>query len=220
MKKIAILGASYLQKPLVIKANELGFQTHCFSWDDEYAVCKQVAHFFYPISVLEKELILKKCIEIGIDAILTIATDICVPTICYIGEELNLISNSYESSIKSTNKTNMRKAFLFRKVNSPKFFSISNFNDLLVEDLSFPLIVKPTDRSGSKGVSKVSTLQELEEAIHRALLDSFEKKVVVEEFINGIEVSVETISWQGIHYILAITDKITTNEPFFVELEH
>ena len=50
--------------------------------------------------------------------------------------------------------------------------------------------------------------------------ESIEKKVIIEEFIGGVEVSVETISWKGKHYILSITDKVTTNAPFFVELEH
>ena len=71
MKKLAILGASYLQEPLVLKANQMGLETHCFAWDNEDAVCKEIAHYFYPISVLEKESILNKCIEIGIDGITT-----------------------------------------------------------------------------------------------------------------------------------------------------
>jgi hypothetical protein len=95
MKKLAILGASYLQQPLVEKANAMGIETHCFAWDNELAVCKTIAHFFYPISVLEQEQILKKCQEIGIDGITTIATDICIPTIAYVAEKLNLISNDF-----------------------------------------------------------------------------------------------------------------------------
>jgi len=57
-------------------------------------------------------------------------------------------------------------------------------------------------------------------AIEVAKEASFENKAVIEEFIDGVEVSVESISWQGKHYVLAITDKITTKEPYFVELEH
>ncbi len=88
MKKLAILGASYLQKPLIEKAKEMGIETHCFAWDNDLAVCKNISDFFYPISVLEKEQLLVKCKEIGIDGITTIATDICVPTIAFIAEKL------------------------------------------------------------------------------------------------------------------------------------
>lgn len=220
MKKLAILGASYLQKPLVDKANGMGFETHCFAWDTDEAICKFSANYFYPISVLEKELILEKCIEIGIDGITTIATDICIPTIAFVAEKMKLISNSYYSSILSTNKALMRKAFEQNNVNSPKSIAISSFNIHDFVDFYFPLIVKPTDRSGSRGVTKVETNYELEFAIKRGLEESLEKKVVVEEFVFGDEVSVETISWNGNHTILAITDKVTTGAPYFVELEH
>ncbi|WP_296620045.1 ATP-grasp domain-containing protein [Marivirga sp.] len=220
MKKIAILGASYLQKPLVEKAIQLGLETYCFAWDSDDAICKNIAHHFYPISVLDKELILEKCKDIKVDGITTIATDICVPTICYVAEKMGLISNSFRSGIISTNKAKMRSAFLTNDVNSPKSIALKKFNFEHLKDLRFPMIVKPTDRSGSRGVVKVSDINELKSGINQALEQSFEKQVVIEEFIEGIEVSVETISWRGEHYILAITDKITTGNPYFVELEH
>jgi biotin carboxylase len=220
LKKLAILGASYLQKPLVDKANSMGFETHCFAWDNDEAICKFHAHYFYPISVLNKELILEKCLEIGIDGITTIATDICIPSIAFVAEKMNLVSNSIHSSILSTNKGKMRNAFDASNVNSPKSVSIFRFNPNDLLDFSFPLIVKPTDRSGSRGVTKVQNSIELEAAILRGLEESLEKKVVVEEFINGEEVSVETISWKGSHTILTITDKVTTEAPYFVELQH
>lgn len=220
MKKLAILGASYLQKPLVDKANQMGIETHCFAWDNDEAICKQYASFFYPISVLDKELILEKCIEIGIDGITTIATDICIPTLAFVAEKMHLISNSYVSSVMSTNKGMMRAAFEKHKVHSPKSKTTSVFNLNEFADFSFPLIVKPTDRSGSRGVTKVADSIALEAAIKRGLDESLEKKVIVEEFIDGVEVSVESISWKGEHHILTITDKVTTGTPYFVELEH
>ena len=220
MKKIAILGASYLQLPLINKANAMGLETHCFAWDNDEAVCKDIAHFFYPISVLDKELILEKCEEIKIDGITTIATDICIPTIAFVSDKMNLISNGFKSSILSTNKSKMRRAFDLNHINSPKSETIDNYRVEDFENYVFPLIVKPTDRSGSRGVTKVRDKIELEKAIQNGLKESFEKKVVVEEFIDGVEVSVESITWKGEHHILTITDKVTTNEPYFVEIEH
>jgi biotin carboxylase len=221
MDKLAILGASYLQVPLVMKANSMGIETHCFAWDNEEAVCKKIAHHFHPISVLDKEKILDKCVEIKITGIVTIASDICVPTIAYVAEKLNLISNSVSSSLLSTNKGKMREAFKRSNIASPKFITITTHSELeSFEDFNYPLIVKPTDRSGSRGVSMVENKLELIKAVDGALEESLEKKVVVEEFFEGVEVSVESISWRGKHYILAITDKVTTGAPFFVEIEH
>ncbi len=217
MKKLAIIGASYLQEPLVLKAKEMGVETHCFAWEDG-ATCKQLVDYFYPISILEKELILEKCVEIGIDGITSIASDSAVPTICFVAEKLGLISNSYNSALVATNKFEMRRRFSDFDVNSPQYI-IAN-NDYSLVGFRYPLIVKPTDRSGSRGVMKVVQKDDIEAAVKRAQLESFSNQVIIEEFIDGSEISVESISWNGIHHILAITDKITTGEPYFVELEH
>lgn len=220
MKKIAILGASYLQLPLVKKAKELGYEIHCFAWDNAEAICKKEVDYFYPISVLEKELILIECRNIGINGITTIATDICISTISYIAEKLKLVSNSSESASLSTNKAKMKNAFLNNDIRTPKIVKIENIDKNFMDNFNFPLIVKPTDRSGSRGVSKVNSITELVSAVKTASELSIENKVLVEEFVEGVEVSVESISWEGEHYILAITDKVTTGEPNFVELEH
>jgi biotin carboxylase len=218
LKKLAIIGASYLQLPLVKKAKEMAIETHCFAWP-EGAVCKDIADYFYPISILDKEDILKKCKEIKIDGITTIATDMAVPTICFVAEKMNLISNSFVSSLTSTNKSEMRNAFKKGNCSIPKFIEAIK-SDVNIEGFNFPVIVKPVDRSGSRGVTKVLFENQLPEAINYAINESFCKKAIIEEYIDGDEVSVETISYDGEHTILAITDKVTTGAPHFVELAH
>ena len=217
---MAILGASYLQLPLVIKAQEMGVETHCFAWDNELAICKQKADYFYDISVLEKEIILEKCISIGINGITTIATDICVPTVSFVAEAMSLIGNSIQSAKCSTNKALMRKTFLEHAIPSPRFIRFKQGDELVLNSFEYPLIVKPTDRSGSLGVSKVINNRELLNAIEVATQSSIENAVIIEEYIEGKEVSVEFISWDSKHYFLAITDKVTSGAPHFVELAH
>ena len=219
MKKLAIIGASYLQLPLVKKAKAMGLETHCFAWE-EGAVCRDIADFFYPISIIEKEIILEKCREIGIDGITTIASDTAIVTVNYVANKLGLISNPDEYSAMTTNKYLMRKCFAENDIPSPKFSLVDTSNSYSIKGFKFPLIVKPTARSGSRGVEKVLDPVLLDSAISRASEVSFEKKAIIEEFVTGREISVETISYQGIHYILQITDKVTTGSPFFVELEH
>lgn len=218
MKKLAIIGASYLQLPLVKKAKEMGIETHCFAWEDG-AVCKDIADYFYPISILNQEKILEVCKKLNIDGITTIATDMAVPTISYVAEKLKLISNSSKTALIATNKGLMRHAFALAGCNSPKFAVFETKNNASL-DFNLPVIVKPVDRSGSRGVSKIEIQSDLQQAIETAVDESFSKHVIVEEFIEGQEVSVESISWKGKHYILAITDKITTGNPNFVELAH
>lgn len=218
MIKLAIIGASYLQLPLIHKAKEMGIETHCFAWK-EGAVCANFADFFYPISILDKEAILEKCRDLGIEGITTIATDMAVKTISFVAESLGLISNSYKSAQMSTDKLAMREAFKRSQCSIPKFVEVTD-GSYSIDDFTFPLIIKPTDRSGSRGVTKVDSRKQLNLAIDSAMDESFSKKVLIEEYIDGAEVSVETVSWNGEHKILAITDKITTGAPHFVELAH
>ncbi len=221
MIKIAVIGASYLQLPLVDKINELGHESHCFAWDSEDSVCKKKATYFYPISIIDKDKILEKCQEIQIDAILSIASDVAVTTVSYVAEKMGLIANSVESSFVSTNKFLMRDRFRSVGLPTPIYSSFISSNSIeKLDDLSFPLIVKPTDRSGSRGVTISQNHDDLLLNIQRAIDESFEKKAIVETFIEGSEYSVESISQNGIHTILAITEKITSGPPYFVELEH
>lgn len=219
MKKLAIIGASYLQLPLVNKAKELGINTICFAWE-EGSVCKNLCDKFYPISIIDKEAILKVCQKEAIDGITTIASDTAVVTVNYVATRMGLRSNPDEYSEVTTNKYKMRQCFMDNDVPSPKFTLADSSNHYQITGFKFPLIVKPTDRSGSRGVEKVLDPVQLEEAIVRAQNESFEHKVIIEEFVTGREISVESISYEGKHNVLQLTDKVTTGAPFFVELEH
>ena len=197
----------------------MGLEVHCFAWADG-AVCKDVADFFYPIDVKEKDQILEVCQRVGINGITTIAADLPVSTINYIASRMGLISNPDDYSEVTTNKYKMRRCCMENKVPSPKFSLVKSDGNFDIKGFRFPLIVKPTDRSGSKGVEKVLDPVQLDDAISRAQDVSFHKEAIIEEFVTGREISVESISYKGKHTILQITDKVTTGAPFFVELEH
>ena len=218
-KKLAIIGASYLQMPLVKKAREMGVESICFAWE-EGAVCKDVCDRFYPVSTVDKEEVLRICREIGIDGITTIASDVAVLTVNYVAEQMGLIGNPDKFSGCATNKYLMRQCFTEHEVPSPKFCLTKGGIPETVNTFHFPVIVKPTDRSGSRGVEKVERMEDLQKAVERACDESFQKKAVIEEFVDGWEISVESISFKGKHYVLQITDKVTTGAPFFVEIEH
>ena len=219
MKKLAIIGASYLQLPLVKKAKDMGLYTLCFAWA-EGAVCKDEADEFYPISIVEKEQILSICREKQIDGICTIASDVAAPTVAYVAENMGFVGNSYDVAMRANNKYLMRQAFSAAGIPYPSYRKVTSYEQLDSVSLRFPVIVKPTDRSGSLGISKVEQIDDLQTAVETALASSFKHEAIVEEFIEGREISVEFISYQGIHYPLQITDKVTTGAPHFVELEH
>lgn len=218
MKTIAVIGASYLQLPIVKKAKEMGLYTLCFAWE-EGAVCKMVADEFFPISIVEKERILSVCRNKRINGVCTIASDVAAPTAAYVAEKMGLVGNSYETAVRANNKFQMRNAFSKEGIPCPRYRIVMS-KDEIDTDYSFPLIVKPTDRSGSLGVTKVERGGDMMPAVEHALQCSFKHEAIIEEFIEGREISVEFISYQGRHYPLQVTDKVTTGAPHFVELEH
>ena len=219
MKKIAIIGASYLQAPLIEKAKQLGLETHVFAWAAN-DVGEKIADYFYPISIVEKEEILSKCVEIGVDGVCTIASDLAVITANYVADKMGLVGNSLECTLKSTNKHEMRNCFEMNGDPSPKSIRVSSVDDLKEIELSYPVIVKPLDRSGSRGITKLESADGLEEAIHIAIEQGFEDAALVEEFVEGNEYSVEYISWEGTHSFLALTYKYTSGAPHFIETGH
>ena len=221
MKKIVIIGANYFQNPLILKAKEMGYETHVFAWKDG-SIGERTADYFYPISIVEKEQILEKCKEIKPDAVVTIASDLANITVQFLAEKLELPCNSSESISISTNKYAMRDAFSVNNVPSPKYVKATVGDDYerLVKEMQFPLIVKPTDRSGSRGITKVSELSQIPEAVERSVEDSFEKFAIIEEYIEGEEYSCECISYMGEHHILAVTKKYTTGNPHYIETAH
>ena len=219
MKNLAIIGASYLQLPLIEKAKEMGYTTHVFAWAAN-DVGEWAADHFYPVSIVEKDEILEKCREIGIDGICSIASDLAAVTVNYVASALRLPGNSMECTRRSTNKHLMREAFRENGDPSPWSMEVDGRTELDRLDLHYPVIVKPTDRSGSRGIFKLDSSEGLKESVQAALRESFEKKALIEEFAEGEEFSVEGISFHGNHHILAVTRKYTTGAPHFVETGH
>ena len=169
-KKIAIIGASYLQEPLISKAKEMGIETHVFAWQVG-DVGEKIADYFYPISIVEKEEILQKCQEIHVDGICTIASDLASITVCYVAEKMGLSGNSMQTGLVSTNKYEMRKCFEEHSDPSPKSFLVETVDDLKTVKLEYPLIVKPLDRSGSRGITKINHFEELAPAKRQKIKD-------------------------------------------------
>lgn len=217
--KLIVIGASYLQVPLIEKAKEMGFETHIFAWE-EGAVGKSLADKFYAISILEKEEILSIAKKIKPLGIVSIGSDLAMHTVNYVAKNLGLIGNSLQCTEISTNKFRMRDAFKTNGLPSPNFTFCLENEKPDIRGFNFPIIVKPTDRSGSRGVTKVDSYQMVDFALQRAWDESLNKEAIIEEFVSGREISVEMISWKGEHHYLSCTDKVTTGPPYFVELEH
>ena len=220
MRKLAIIGASDLQLPLIEKAKAMGLETHVFAWAAG-DVGETAADYFYPISIIDTDEIIRECKKIQPDGVATIASDLAAITVIKVATALGLPSNPNETAIIATNKYAMRRTFREAGIPTPQFTEV--FSDNIPDQINtfhFPIIVKPTDRSGSRGIYKLETKEGLEEAIKEACEQSFEKKAIVEEYIEGKEYSCECITQNGEHHMLAITKKFTTGAPHFIETGH
>ena len=221
-KRIVIIGANSFQNPLILRAKELGFETHVFAWQDG-SVGEETADFFYPISIVERERILEKCRELNPMAIASIGSDLAMLTVNEVANRLGLPGNSMACTRMSTNKYEMRRAFARAGVPVPGFVKAEPETARAKAEsrgLRLPVIVKPTDRSGSRGITRLEKWEGLLEAVRFAAENSFEGKAIVEECIPGEEYSCECISSRGVHHCLTMTKKYTTGAPHFIETGH
>ena len=160
-----------------------------------------------------------------VDGVMTLASDMPMRCVAAVAKELGIVGISDETAIKATDKGEMRKALAAHNVPIPKFYVVSSKQefDEIVSLFTTPFIVKPADNSGSRGVVKLTDSTDkaaADRAYKYSLESSRNGKVVVEEFMEGPEVSVETLAIDGECHIIQITDKITTGAPHFVEMGH
>ena len=217
-KKLAILGASEPHLPLYKKAHEMGLETYCVAWS-KGAFCKDYADHFCDISIIDFQSVANMCKQEGIDGVIANALELAVPTLAYLHDNCGLNGNSIQTALWATNKTEMRKRVSETQACPQPFYQIVGPDDNPTVDF-YPVIVKPSDSSASRGITVARNTEELKFALNRAREYSKSKMILVEQLIEGTEVSVESISYKGKHYLLTITDKETTGAPYFVEIAH
>lgn len=217
MKKVIIIGASFQQLPLVLKAKKYGYETHVFAWE-EGAVAKEYANHFYPISITDIENIMINAKRIKPDGVCTIGSDLANTTVSFIANEFNLVGNSLNTTLYSTNKYEMRKVLYESKLPVPLFKCINSINE--VHGFSYPFMVKAVDRSGSRGITLVNNYDEYYKAFEESLKHSFEDYIMIEEYFEGTQFSVETFSQNGKHSFIGLTEEFYTGAPYFVEEKH
>ncbi|HFH9945772.1 TPA: ATP-grasp domain-containing protein [Streptococcus suis] len=222
-----ILGAGILQLPAIQKALEMNLEVVAVDMDTG-AIGFQVPGVIREvISTIDCNRVLEAARRHRIDGIMTLASDMPMRTVAKVAEELNLVAISSNSAIKATNKAEMRRALKKNNVPIPNFYVASTYNHFLnavtsITNLGMKCIIKPIDNSGSRGIQLIEDLSEigLKEAFNYCKSFSRSGEIMVEEFMEGQEVSVETVTISGECKVIQITDKITTGAPHFVELGH
>ena len=213
MAKLAIIGASTGQLELCKTAKRMGLTVICFAWPKD-AVCKDIADKFYPISVLDKDEIASICIKESINGVVSNGSDLTAETVAYVAEKLKFPGNPLALFCHLRDKEWVRKKT--NGISDLASVSYYSYNGEIPKE--YPCIVKPVSGYSKKGVSFVPNLGSFDEAITYARTK--EERIMVEAYISGKEYSVETISFKKKHFVIQITEKVTTGPPHFVELEH
>ena len=218
-EKIAVIGANEPLIPFYRQAKKLGYEIIGIAWE-QGAVCKEYCNKFYPISFVDKDKVLDVCKNEKVAGITSFSLESALPTVVYVAQQMGLVSNSEESIAITQSKYTQRRALENAGISVPQYYLIERQDELSMVNCQFPVIVKPDDSGGSQGICKVDTSDKLQAAYQYAVEYSRSKHVIVEEFIDGREFSVEYISYQGKHYFLQVTDKVTSGAPRFVEMQH
>ena len=229
-KKMMILGASALQVPAIKKAKEMGYEIILVDYDPD-AVGFELADVKLVVSTLDQEEVLKQARIYKPDVVITSTSDGPVRTAAYVNEKLGKQPDlSYEDSLCATIKSYMRERLKECHVPIPQYFVVSNEKEFqnAVQALQGDMIVKPADNAGSRGVVLIKKDAESGKTQPEDTLAVYEYSksnsrngvVMVEEFMEGEEVSVEAMTVNGETTVVTITDKLTTPPPYFVELGH
>lgn len=224
-KKLMILGASILQLPAIEKAKEMGLDVVVVDMNPDAVGFKVPGIEKEIISTIDIQAVISAAKRHRIDGIMTLATDMPMRTVAAVAKEMNLIGIDEETALKATNKAEMRKALQLNNVPIPKFYVVSNKDEYkeVVKQFNIPFIVKPADSSGSRGIFEVKDIHNddlIIEAYDYCHPFSKVGDVVVEEYMEGPEVSVETLTVNGECHVIQITDKLTTGAPHYVEMGH
>ncbi|MDU5341626.1 ATP-grasp domain-containing protein [Anaerococcus vaginalis] len=227
MKKIMILGASILQVPAIEKAIDMGLEVIAVDIDSNALGFKIPDVKKEIISTIDIESVMSAAKKHNIDAIMTLASDMPIMTVAKVSKKLGLVGVDLDTAIKATNKSKMRESLKNFGVPVPLFYKVDSLDKCIkavnkIKDKGYKCILKPADNSGSRGIVLLPDFNEktINIAYNYSKNNSRNKIVMVEEFMEGPEVSVETISVDGKCNIIQITDKITTGAPYFVEMGH
>jgi len=221
-KKIMILGGGDFQVPAIVESLKMGLDVVVC---DYYEVCpgKSIPGVIPElISTYDYDGVLEAAKRHKIDAILTLCTDYPARIVAYVAEQLGLPGISLDAAVNATDKGLMRKCMEENGVPSVKYYIVSTEEEYYeaISHFEKKCVVKAVDNAGSRGIQlihDISDKKKLAEAFEYCKPFSHSGDLVIEEFLEGPEVCVETINYKGICYPIQITDQLAKQPPFFTD---
>ena len=224
-KRLLVLAAGILQVPVIKRAHEMGIYVIAADGDSNACGLKY-ADKAVCANITSAADMLKVAMDEKIDGVIHPCSEVSMNVMGRINDELHLSGISEEQAFRATNKHLMREAFEKYGAPSPKsrcFTDVEIAWGSFCTDFTGACILKPSRNSGSRGIAKIEEGidgAEFEKLFETAKGESRDKQVMLEQFIEGPEFSIEIIVWNGQVNVLTVTDKKTTEAPHFVELGH
>lgn len=216
-KAIMIFGVGELQESIIKRAKAKGlFVVGIDPCADAY--CRNTVDAFEIVGGQDFEGTLAVARKYNVKAIVTAATDKPLIMMARVAKAMGLSFYSEETARISTDKFSMKECFRKGGIPCANGKLIKSVNE--AKDLVYPVIVKPRDNSGSRGVIFCNNETELEVAFNEAIQYTKLDSVLVEEFIDGQEYSIESLHYNGKSEVIQFTEKKTTPFPYNVELGH
>ncbi len=225
MKRLLVLAAGLLQIPIIKKAKEQGYYVIAADGSADAPGLKY-ADKAVVVNITSEDEMLKVARGEQIDGVIHPCSEVAMNVMGRINDEMGLCGISRETAIRATNKHMMRRAFEEGGAPSPWSKCFEDAEDawqLYSETDTQDMILKPSRNSGSRGIAKVSkglTREAFTELFERSKGESRDKTVMLEQFVEGPEFSVEIIVWKKVPHIINVKDKKKTEAPYFVELGH
>ena len=209
MKKIIILGAGIYQVPLIRAAKQMGLYVIVVSIPGNYPGFA-LADKVYEINTTNKEAVLAMAVEEQVSAIVTTGTDVAVSTIGYVCEKMGLAGIPYEASRIVTDKALMKDAFVRYGVTTAAFEVVRSCEEAVYafRRIGAPAILKIVDKSGSRGITRVDSEDQLMEAYSHAKEYTDADHMVLERFIVGKEVGIDAFVQNGEMKLFVPHDKL------------
>lgn len=210
LKKLLILGAGVYQVPLILKAKEMGLYTIAASYAGPYPGLA-IADEVWEIDTTDYHHLLQKAQAARISGVCTTGTDVSVISVGYLCEKLHLQGIPFSAASLATNKASMKEAFLAKDVATPKACKVFTDEEALdaFSRLQPPVIVKAVDSSGSRGIQRADTKEQVLAARQDAMRVTRKDYVLVEQFITAHEIGVDGLISNGHIQLLLPHDKFT-----------
>ena len=216
--KALVLCGGIPQIELIKNLKRRGIQVILADMNEQVSGRKH-ADKFYPVSTLDEKGIKNLAIKENVDFLITVCADQVLEVVANISEELGLPCYIDSNTAKNvSDKEYMKKIFRENNIPTSKHIVMDCFDEKQIISMRYPLIVKPVDSYSSRGVCKLNSIEECEQAFEKALNISRSKKVIVEEFVTGEEVTVDVYVENGRAHILAASnlEKIPEVDKFVI----